>query len=345
MNKMTANAIDGYIGTYYSEKSRGIYHFSFEPESGRMTEPELFYEAPNAKWVSVAGSCMAVPVERQGRAGTCFLELKDGAVSREEEILKEQQTPCYILQKDGYVYTANYHEGNVMVYHLEDGRPYLVKRIENGERAGCHQILLHGDYLMVPCLEQDRIRMFDEKYGFEPAGEIRFPEGSGPRHGVFNREHTRFYVVSEWSNELFLFTVKGREFTLEKKLPVLPEGGKEKYADAASAAIRLTENGRFLYISVRGADILAVFEVKEDETADNWIRPIQHVSCGGVHPRDMILSGDERLLLVVNRYEGGIVCMERDPVNGHLGAVRHRILLPEGVALAFGEKNRQEAIV
>ena len=54
---MTSNAIDGYIGTYYSEKSRGIYHFSFDPESGRMTEPELFYEAPNAKWVSAEGNC------------------------------------------------------------------------------------------------------------------------------------------------------------------------------------------------------------------------------------------------------------------------------------------------
>ncbi|MEW4413424.1 beta-propeller fold lactonase family protein [Clostridium sp. AN503] len=342
---MTSNAIDGYIGTYYSEKSRGIYHFSFDPESGRMTEPELFYEAPNAKWVSAEGNCLAVPVERQGRAGTCFLELVDGAVSREEEILKEHQTPCYILQKDGYVYTANYHEGNVMVYHLGAGKPSLVKRIENGERAGCHQILLHEGDLMVPCLEQDRIRIFDRKRGFEPAGEIRFPEGSGPRHGVFNREHTRFYVVSEWSNELFLFTVKGRGFILDRVLPVLPEDGKERNADAASAAIRLAGNERFLYISVRGADLVAVFEIREDAAAGTRIRPIQYVSCGGVHPRDMILSADERFLLVVNRYEGGIVCMERDMESGLLGAVRHRILLPEGVALAFGKKDRQEAVI
>ncbi len=329
-DKQAAEWKDIYIGTYDSEESRGVFNTAFYAESGRLTEPELFYEAPNPKWGSVDKSSMALPVVRQGRAGTCFLELRDGAVVREEEILEEMQTPCYILLKDGYVYTANYHEGNVMVYHLENGKHSLVKRIENGARAGCHQILLHGDDLMVPCLEQDRIRLFDRMHGFEPVGEIRFPDGSGPRHGVFNREHTRFYVVSEWSNELFIYAVKGREFVLVTSMSVLPKDAEEKTKKAASAAIRLTEDQRFLYISVRGADLVAVFEIRGDGAG-----LIQHVSCGGVHPRDMVLSANERFLLVANRFEGGIVSMDRDPGSGLLGSVRHRISMPEGVSLTF----------
>lgn len=329
MGKDRKNLVDGYIGTYQSEESRGIYHFLFDPDTGRMTEPELFYEAQNAKWVSLNDRMIIFPMERQGRAGTCFLELGDGGADYVQvtEVLEESQTPCYILQDGDMVYTANYHEGNVMVYRLQDGVPSLVNRIENGTGAGCHQILLHGTMLMVPCLTQDRIRLFDTSREFAPAGEILFPRGSGPRHGVFNREHTKLYVVSELSNELFVFHVKGNEFCLMQSLPVLPEGEAKA---VASAAIRLAADESFLYISIRGINRLAVLDVRSHPAA-----VVQHVSSGGDHPRDFVLSGDGRFLLAANRLEGGIVCMERDKTTGLLGEVRQHVAMPEAVSLVL----------
>lgn len=352
MEEKTAKQIYGYAGTYYSDKSQGVYRFSFDPDSGKLTEPELFYKAPGAKWISLNGSSMVIPIETEEGAGSCFLELKASGVKMREEILKEQQTPCYILQDGDYVYTANYHDGTVMAYRLEEGKPTLAKRIDNGSGAGCHQILLHEMYLMVPCLKQNRIRLFDKANDFAPAGEITFPDGSGPRHGVFNREHTRFYLVSEWSNELFVFSVCGREFTLKQVMSVLPdeengesvrffsgENGKaaagepakgtEKSAESpAGAAIRLTKEEKFLYISVRGLNQIAVFDVGGDR-----VRAIQHVPSGGDHPRDFILSRDERFVLAAHRFEGGIVSMERDAKSGLIKRVVHRVSMPQGVAL------------
>jgi len=138
-------------------------------------------------------------MRKEGHAGTCFLRLRDGKADYAYEILEERTAPCYILQEGEFVCTANYHEGTVMVYSVKDKKPDIVARIENGEEAGCHQILIHGQDMMVPCLEQDKIRMFDMDNGFALSGEIMFPEGSGPRHGVFNREHTKLFVVSERS--------------------------------------------------------------------------------------------------------------------------------------------------
>lgn len=324
------NLTDGYVGTYYSEKSKGIYHFTFDSENGTLTEPELFYEAHNAKWVCLNGSSMAFPIEKQGKAGICFLELKEGKIGHAAEILEEKQTPCYILWEDDYVYTANYHEGNVMVYHLKKGMPSLIKRIENGDKAGCHQILLHESHLMVPCLEQNRIRLFDIQHDYIPAGEIIFPDGTGPRHGIFNRRHTMFYVVSEWSNELFVFSVHGSGFTLVQTLSVLPVQEHNKNRDAAAAAIRMSTDERFLYVSVRGIDTLTVFDISGSKAAI-----IQHISCGGVHPRDFILSGNETYLLVANSSEGGIVSMERDAGNGLLKNPLHSVPMPEGVSLTL----------
>lgn len=338
MIKGNSTEIDGadrgvpvYIGTYDSENSKGVYRFYFDRETGRMTEAELFCQAKNAKWVSPGEVGLAFPVERDGKAGLGLLELKEGEVGERHELLMEKETPCYILQDKKCIYTANYHEGTVMIYCLEEDKLILVKRIECGKGAGSHQILLHGDYLMVPCLTQHKIRIYDKTAGFNPAGELCFPEGSGPRHGVFNRAHTMFYVVSEWSNELFVFHVRGQEFTLKTSLSVLPPAmGAVTEKNPAAAAIRLTKEEDFLYISVRELDILAVIDLRGDSPS-----VIQHVPCGGKHPRDFISSSDEQFLLIANRFSGGIVSMKRDKSSGMLLGVCHRIEMSQSVSLAL----------
>ena len=62
--------INGYIGTYFSESSKGVYRFAFYPESGELAEPELFYEAKDAKWVSCSEGRLCFPMEEEGKAGT-----------------------------------------------------------------------------------------------------------------------------------------------------------------------------------------------------------------------------------------------------------------------------------
>lgn len=317
--------VNGYIGTYFSENSKGIYRFAFDEESGELTAPELFYESRDAKWVSVGPDRICFPMEENGRAGTCFLEREKGQIKHVWKILEEAHTPCYLQQDGDYVYTANYHDGTVMVYHLSRHVPEIRKRIENGEKAGCHQILLHGPWLLVPCLEQNRIRIFDRENGFGPAGEIPFPEGSGPRHGVFDRAHKRLYVVSEWSNTLFTFAADGKEFRLIQSLPLLLR--KE---NAAAAAIRISPGEEALYISVRGPDILIRVDIRGDKAVLE-----EYVSSRGVHPRDFILTDDGRFVLVANRQEGGLVSLERNRESGKIVGIRSRIPIPEAVSVVL----------
>lgn len=323
-NNLQPDFTDGYIGTYFSEGSRGIYHFAFNEANGEMTQPELFFEARDAKWVSLYGNWMTFPIQEGDSAGICFARLLNGRIVQTHKILEERYTPCFVAQEDELVFTANYHEGTVMIYRVETGKPSVAGRIENGEKAGCHQILFHKSYFLVPCLEQNRIRIFHKSNGFRPAGEISFPKGTGPRHGVFNGAHTKFYVVSEWSNELFIYDVNGLDFRLVQSVYLLPE----RNSNAAAAAVRLTEDERFLYVSVRGVDLLVTVDVSSDRASVTG-----RVSSGGIHPRDFILSRNERFLLTVNRKEGGIVCMERNRENGEIEKIISHVQLPEGVSL------------
>ena len=322
--------ITGYIGTYLSPESLGVYRFTVNPENGQLTEPELFLEAPDAKYVSVKHGWMAAPVMRDGAAGVCLAQTSEGKVKRELEICNEQKTPCFVVQDGDFLFTANYHEGNVMVYGTEGGELSLIKRIEIAPKAGCHQVLLHSHYILVPSLALDSIRIFDRDRDFAPAGSIQFPKGSGPRHGIFTADHRRLFVVSELSNEVYSFAVKGETgFELEQTVRILPDGAVYE-TEPSTAAVRLSPDERRLYVSTRGAELLTVYGLE-----DGRLTHLQQTGSKGKHPRDFTLTPDGRYLLVVNRYEGGLVSLALNESDGTIGEICSRVPAPEGVSVVL----------
>ena len=62
---------------------------------------------------------------------------------------------------------------------------------------------------------------------------------------------------------------------------------------------------------------------------------VQHASCYGIHPRDCILSRNEKFLLAINRYAGGIVSIRRDEKDGKLREKAGQAILPQGVSLVL----------
>lgn len=290
-----------------------------------MGKPELFYEARDAKWISLYRNTIAFPVEKDCRAGTCLLDITGGKTEFLGEVLAEKHTPCYILQDENYVYTANYHQGLVTIYEKRPEQREalrLTKKILIAPQAGCHQILLHGPLMLVPCLTRNRILCFNRTKDFEKTGELLFPENSGPRHGIFNRAHSKFWVVSEWSNEVYYFAVKEDKFQLMETFPLL------KRDAGAAAAVRLSNDERFLYISLRGADQIAVLEADGEH-----LELVEYVPSQGEHPRDFILSRDGRFILAVNRNRGGLVSMKRDPGSGKIMKITGQTDIPQGVSV------------
>ena len=218
------NSLTGFLGTYASPESLGIYRFTIDLRNGAMSYPELYYEAPDCKYLSLRDSMLASPLKREGRSGICLL---DTAHNKEEalaqpaaECFGESSPACYAAQDDRYLYTANYHEGTILIYEItyEEGSPgrkkrptlphlELAKRIPIAPKAGCHQILFHSHYMMVPCLLLDKMMVFDCQKDFTLVSELAFDKGTGPRHGIFDRDHKQFFLVSELSNQVFVYSL------------------------------------------------------------------------------------------------------------------------------------------
>lgn len=325
---MAQDVITGYFGTYFSPESAGIYRFLLHPDTGVLDTPTLWYDAPDSKYLSLRDGLLAAPLVRDGKAGACLLDTRDGTVRGTH--YAEHAAACFVLQDETCVYTANYHEGSILVYDRRDLS--LLRRIETGAHAGCHQLLLHGRFLIAICLLRDEVLLYDRTREYALVGTLSFPKGTGPRHGIFDRTHTRLYLVTELSNQLFIFDTDGEAgFRQRAVYDLLPQGAVWR-RPPASAAIRLSPDERFVYVSTRFADVLTVFRVTPEGA-----QRVQQVDSGGQHPRDFVLTRDGRFVLVAHRESGGLVVLPRDAESGRLGAVCARVPAPEAVSIVLQE--------
>lgn len=317
----------GYIGTYTTGRSQGIYRFTFDPDTGTLSEPVLFAAVRNPKCVARKGSILASAIELEGRAGVALWDARHPCTPPFSMCCPEKQTPCHLRFSGSSLLAANYHEGLFTVYRTDSHNLSCATQIACGKKAGCHQSLGRRGFILIPCLEQDQVRIFDRK--FSPRGVILFPAGSGPRHGIFHPKDRTLWMVTERSHELYHFNYADTRYQLLQQVSILPKDHPE-YAASTTAANRLSPDGRFLYTSTRGADIMSVFALDADGA-----HLIQQVPCGGKHPRDFILSDDGRYVLVLCRDSDNLFSFPRDAETGKLGEIVSHIHVPEGSSICL----------
>ncbi len=314
----------GLVGTYDSPKNRGPFEFFFDEEAKTLTS-RPFFSCSGAKCVTFFKSYVVTVFEDKPaeKAGIILLDKKGNELSR---FADEKVGACFITSDENFIYTANYHDGAVFIYTVKNEKIILVKKIFIQEGAGCHQALRHGNLLLIPCLLLDCLKLYDVENDYAPCGEITFKKGTGPRHGVFTSDDY-FYLVSELSNELFCYHwPKGKEATLLTSLSYLPQKEEKK---SSSAAIRLTSDEKYLYISTRGSDLLSSFSLKE-----HLPQLLDQKNCGGSHPRDFILAASEKYLLIANRLSNELIALAVS--KGKIGAVCAKTAIPAciGIILA-----------
>jgi len=165
------------------------------------------------------------------------------------------------------------------------------------------------DYYLGFALFMDTVYVFDSNY--ECIHEIRFPKGSGPRHGVVSKNGKYLYVVSELSNEVFVVSTADWKNLNSVQLT------KEK--TDGSAAIRLYQNR--LFVSVRGLDEIYELKVNEDQ-----LEVLASYHCGGKHPRDMIVL--DGCVICANTHSNTLTLLKD-------GKVIDSVSIPEAVTIGW----------
>lgn len=305
-----------YCGTYTAHGSEGLYACTYE--DGKVKDARLFSAMKNPKYVTTIHGDIAALGDFPNGSGVALINQNGEFL---DAISYEDRTSCYIGAHGSHLYTANYHAGTVSLLDVINNRMKLMETIHIQDGAGAHQVLFWKDQILVPCLFLDRVMIYDDM--LNSVGSIRLDVGTGPRHGVFTKDEEYLYLVSELSNELFV--IHAGDWNIEGRLSVLPNG-ETHVRD--TAAVRLSDDEKTVYVSTRTKDVLSVISVADHKPV------LKQTVMTGRHPRDFILYDNH--LLCACRYSHAVICYELN-ADGTIGAETSRVDVPEVVSLAAGE--------
>ena len=94
----------GYVGTYTSKDSKGIYSFNFDGKS--FSDVKLFKEVSNPKYLVMAQDYICAACDFEKGSGIGVFDSNGKVI---DTIVYENSTSAHIIYKDEYFYTCNYH--------------------------------------------------------------------------------------------------------------------------------------------------------------------------------------------------------------------------------------------
>ena len=189
---------------------------------------------------------------------------------------------------------------------------------ERQERSHPHSVTetVAGNVAIVADLGTDRL----VSYRIAPDGrltllsEFAMKPGAGPRHLALHPSGRFVFVANELDSTvvaLALEAATGRLSVVDAK-PGAPAGVYERNYPGD---IHVSSDGRFLYMSNRGHESIAVFAVDGDS---GKLSLVEHVPCGGSWPRNLALTPSGGHLFAANQRAGLITILARNAANGRL---------------------------
>ncbi len=346
-----------YVGTYTAKtNSKGIYVFRFDAATGQLSAGGVAAETPDPSWVAVHPSGQYLYAANEaGKASTVSafaIDKKSGKLELLNQLPSLGEDPCYLsFDKTGkYAFVANYTSGTIAVFPiLTDGRlgehTALVKdqgatgpNKERQEGSHAHWIGTSPDnrFVLVADLGLDEVLVykFDATSGTltpnEPAF-ARLKPGSGPRHLVVHPNGKFIFSVSELSSTATSFAYDAKKGTLKEigAVSTLPPGFSGRN-DVAEAAVH--PNGKFLYVSNRGNDSVAVLSI---DPAKGTLAPVGGIPTGGKEPRHFIFDPSGKFLFAENQLSDTVVEFRADAATGQLTPSGDTVSVPSPVCISF----------
>lgn len=309
-------------------------------EKGRLTRPQAFLESNCATYLRQDGHLLFTIKRLPERGGVAVFDLK--SKKQVGEYLTPCASPAYlgINSHQKLLYVANYHTGwlTVLKYN-EAGQLHEVAACQH---KGCsvrpEQTEAHPHFFdetpaghLVSCdLGTDLLDFYQlESSDLKHLATWQAPAGSGLRHAVFRGGH--IYVVCELASQLLVVNFDEEKMKF-KLLHSYSTVSGSYHGRNGAAALRVSADGRFVYVSNRGEDTIAVFAVKE-----SGLQLIQRISTFGHFPRDFNWDKAQRFVVAANQESSSCTVYKRDPQTGLLTVLQKDVPAAKPTCVLFGE--------
>jgi 6-phosphogluconolactonase len=351
-----------YLGTYTTKTdSKGIYAYRFDAATGKLTvgpvaaeaiDPSFLAVSANGKFLYAVNEVGAFKGKASGAVSAYSIDKSTGKLTLLNQVPSGGADPCYIaFDKTGkFALVANYTGGSIAVFPiLPDGklgaRSAFVQHTGTGpnaerqEAAHAHWIETSPDNRFVLAvdlgLDEILVYKFDAERGTLVPNDPPYAKvkaGAGPRHMVFAPNGKFAYVTSELNSTVAALSYDAARGALKpvQALSTLPANFK---GTNDTAEIAIHPSGKFLYVSNRGHDSIAIFAISP---RDGTLSGHGTVATQGKTPRNFVIDPTGKYLLAENQESNTIVVFKIDQTTGALTPTGESVPAPATVCIAFG---------
>ncbi len=332
---LTNSSVDRFlVGTYTKDGSEGVYLLEIDAKAEKLRNLGAIAGGTNPSYLAISDdqSKLFAATGDKGASVSRFDFNKNSGKFDLSQVLEAQgKGACHIAINPDATMAAisNYGTAEVHVFTIGTQDSSISKKhsFQNvgksanerrQEKAHMHFSSWDnsGKFLYSVDLGTDEILVFDtSKDNFIPLHRIKLEPGDGPRHLAFHPFLPYVYSINELTNSVSVFeqnTQNGNLIAKQRVNLLQPsEEGKN-----TSSAIKISDDGRFLYAAVRGVNKLKVFSIGPDAK----LSFLQSQSVLGNWPRDFTLSRSGKYVLVANQFSNTITVLKRDVKTGTLSA-------------------------
>ena len=343
------------IGIYTNScESKGMYVYDFSTDTGDFALKATTENVINPSYLTVSeGNDFVYSVNENGNESTVSafgFNSKSGKLNFLNKQNSHGADPCYIINDDKNVISANYSGGTISVFGKNaDGSLTQAKQIiqhsgksvneKRQESAHVHMVYFSPDkkFVLANDLGMDKILIY--KYEKNASKEILTlketidtKKGSGPRHLVFSNDGKFVYVLHELDGSLTTYKYKKGTLKLVQETTI---EAKDFNGETSSADIHISPNGKFLYATNRGdANTINTFAINKKGTLDL----VNQIDTKGKGPRNFAIDPTGKFLLIGHQYTNNVVIFKIDKITGKLTDTGKRIELCSPVCLVFAKQ-------
>ncbi len=347
-----------YVGSHGSGPGQGIFAACLDRATGALTGLGLAAEIERPTWlvrdphrpilytVSETGN----DGKSQGGVYSLSIDPKTGKLTTISRTASGGGGATHLAYdaRLGALFVANFGGGQVSSIPVQaDGGLGAVSSVQTDYGSGpsrrqtgphAHAVVVDpsGHFVLAPDLGADRVFVYRYDAAtkqLSPAAEpfAALPPGSGPRHLVFSRDGRFAFLDTELSGDVYGFRwdAHAGRLTQISRRSIDPS---DFTGQKSAAEIVISADGRFLYVSDRGANSLIVYAVDAKTGA---LSEVQRIAGGGDVPWSFAIDPSGRWLIVANEASSTLAVFGVDRASGKLTATPSTLSAPKPVSIAY----------
>jgi 6-phosphogluconolactonase len=339
-----------YVGSYTDAPStaKGIYAWRFTPRTGSLTPLGLVAETVNPAYVcatpdgrflyatnwqtaNAATDDTMSAYAIDGKTGALkFLNKTSAGGGLPNQVIVDPHGKMAVVTNYGF-HSTSPEQNNSSLAALPiqaDGKlgppfyidhhtgPALSPRQTTGAHTHGVTFTKDGHFAFVAELGLDRVYSYraDAKPAMMPFDPpfVSVTPGAGPRRLVLSPDDKFLYVNHQNNSTVSVFAVDGGTLEEIQQLSTVPAGFTGRNS---TAEIQIDKSGRFVYVSNRGADTIAVYQVNP---GSGRLALREFIPSLGRSPRNITIDPTGEYLFAANQGSDNVVIFKLDQQTGHL---------------------------